>query len=512
MKLATKITRVVMYPNQAKLTREATFYLEPGNHRLTLENLPPDLIPESIRIQLHSEQGVILMGMDLEKIHLREAPAEKINRLQKDIEDLQDNITLIHQKKETLRERITHLDGLLKSPRSYAYGLASGKIDFASHTTWLETLSAQRNALLEESLEMDRGLREKQKNLKQAQASLSDLADPEKKALWLLHCDLHSPKESEVRIELIYDTPQAGWQPLYDFRLNQDQLHVDINADVIQTTGEDWQDVQMILSTAQPEEQANLIDLAPWYVNFRPVRPFRTASREPMAKMVLTADAASAPAPVAYEPAIVEDQGTHVTYQVQQAVTINSGVNPHKIQVAGFDLQVEIDLQVAPRYQTAVVRRVKTQNTSKFVLLPGEVQLFDGNTFIGGTMIDLVPKGAEIKMPFGYDPRISVTWELVQRDVEKQFLQDRRRIRYSYQAVLTSHIPHPIKAHVYDHLPVARAEEINIKIKDLVPKPDVQDDLHRLTWHLELKPEEETIIQIAFTVDYPRDKELQGLA
>jgi uncharacterized protein (TIGR02231 family) len=516
MAVISKVTRVVVYPNQAKITREVDLSLKPGNQHFIVDDLPPGLVTESIRVRIDSEAQVRLSAMDLERVHLQETPVEKINALQKNIENLQDEMTLLQQQKETLTARIAHLDGLLKSPRSYAYGLASGKIDFENHTSWLESLSSQRDGLLEDHLEMEQDLRQKQKALKQAQASLADLAATRKKTLWQFHCDIHAAQETEARLEMEYITPDAGWQPLYDFRLGQENLHVTFQADILQTTGEDWRDVMMHLSTAQPDRQANLIDLSPWYINLRPERPFRSAAHESAAKAVIfdaaAAETGAAPSRAVFEPAVVTDQGTYVSYRVQQPISITSDAHPHKVHVAGFDLPVEQDYQAAPRYQTDVVRRIKAKNTSEFVLLPGEVQLFDGNMFIGVVAIELIPKGKTIEMPFGFDPRIEVKWELIEREVEKQFLQDRRRIRYTYRAILTSHIPHAIQIQVHDHLPVARTEAVNIKIRDLNPEPDQEDELHRLIWHLDLEPEVKKILQVGFSVDYPRDRDLQGIA
>lgn len=515
MKHQTRVTRIMMYPTRAKIFRETAFSLEGGQTNLTLEKLPAEMITESINITLQSESQVPirLLGMDMERIHLEESPVEKIKELQDAIETLEDDIQRNQQQMETITGRIAHLDGLLKSPRSYAFGLASGKIDFSEHTQWLEDLSEQRDDLIDKRMSLEKAHRDLKKRLDRIRKTLSDLTGREKKTLRQIHCRVSAPHKTDGRLILSYDTREAAWKPRYDFRLEEPLLHVDIQAEVQQMTGEDWDAVQMTLSTAQPDLQAHLIDLDPWYINFAPQR--RGFQKSPPKAAMMQGDSPRAAESEALfeirEPAAVAEQGPHVVYHMQDPVSIPSDAHPHTIQVAGLDLQAEADLQSAPRRQNRVVRRIRAENNSDFVLLPGPVQLFDGATYIGLTHIALIPKNADIEMPFGFEPRIAVEWDLLERAVEKQFLKDRRRINYRYQATLRNSARTEKHIQIHDHLPTPRNEEILVKIKELTPSPKEQDALNRITWSLSLPPGEERILTIAFSVDFPREKEVSGL-
>ncbi len=514
--IRTDITKAVIYSQRARITREAQLDLTQGRNVILLEELPADLIEESVRVALQSPISVKLHGIDLKRIYLEEAPEEKIKALEKEIEDLQDEIHLWKLKQATISNRIDHLDGLLKSPRSYAFGLATGKIDFAEHTLWLNELTSQRDQQLSEKIQMDQNIRKGTAKLVKTQKTLEDLSKGKKRSQYQIQCIIFSEAKTACQLKLTYDSHDAGWQPLYDFRLTESNLQIDIQADVFQITGEDWNDIHLTLSTAQPETRSHLIELDPWYINFEKERAFRSRAMHdalPEAPDHLLAKAAmvSEPTEKAYEPVAVQEEGIHIVYQVQQSVSIPSDSQPHKIQVAGLALSAELDYQVTPRYDTQVVRRMKADNTSAYVLLPGPVQLFDSNMFIGTTAIDMITKNAEIEMPFGFDPRISVEWELKQRNVEKQLLKDRRRIHYTYLATLKNSTSQDVKLHVYDHIPVNRNEMLQIKIKELNPQPEEKDDLNRLSWQINLNPEEKKDITIAFTIDFPREKRVQGL-
>jgi uncharacterized protein (TIGR02231 family) len=66
----------------------------------------------------------------------------------------------------------------------------------------------------------------------------------------------------------------AGWQPLYDLRLQEEEgqpwLELGYLAEVTQQTGEIWQDMQLSLSTARPALAGRIPELDPWYIRPQP--------------------------------------------------------------------------------------------------------------------------------------------------------------------------------------------------------------------------------------------------
>ena len=73
----------------------------------------------------------------------------------------------------------------------------------------------------------------------------------------------------DLEIELTYVVQNARWQPLYDLRLAGANLEVTYLAQVAQNTGEEWGDVSLTLSTAQPALALLIPELEPWYIQPR---------------------------------------------------------------------------------------------------------------------------------------------------------------------------------------------------------------------------------------------------
>ena len=80
-----------------------------------------------------------------------------------------------------------------------------------------------------------------------------------------------------------YITPNASWKPYYDMRSNGVGAPVLLEAKglVTQDTGEDWDQVELILSTNDPYDNTQEAILEPWQLNYYTPAPRRAAVQRP---------------------------------------------------------------------------------------------------------------------------------------------------------------------------------------------------------------------------------------
>ena len=70
-------------------------------------------------------------------------------------------------------------------------------------------------------------------------------------------------------MEVSYFTNYANWRPSYDLRfvdLNN-PISLFLKGEIIQTTGENWENVKLILSTSNPTISQQKPKLYPWYLS-----------------------------------------------------------------------------------------------------------------------------------------------------------------------------------------------------------------------------------------------------
>jgi uncharacterized protein (TIGR02231 family) len=174
-------------------------------------------------------------------------------------------------------------------------------------------------------------------------------------------------------------------------------------------------------------------------------------------------------------------------------------------------LTPRLDYVSAPKLVEAAYRRAQVANDSPYTLLPGSVNLFAGDEFIGTTELELTAPGGEIELYLGVDDRVRVKRELKRHEVDKRLLGDRRRIWLGYEVEVENLLDTEAAITLYDQIPITRHEQIKVRLESATPKPTTEAELGILEWELTLTPQEEQTLRFDFVVEHPRDMALIGL-
>lgn len=259
--VASTIDKVTLYFNGAVVERKAKLKLPAGNHVLVLHGLTAQLDPQSVNVgtalplDILSIQHQVLKaaGTTYESLRRNSRVAEA-DRLK--IKAIEDSVQSIQDAGKGIDNELAVLaleEGMLNEN--------STLVDKKNGTTLKEI--AETAAFLRERLTAIRT--ERQKLLRQR----DDLEVQLNRLNFALNEALHPIKEarSEVVLQALaeeavtgeltlrYFVGSAAWTPGYDFKVESVAKPMEIlyKATVIQTTGEDWKDVELVLSTANPK-------------------------------------------------------------------------------------------------------------------------------------------------------------------------------------------------------------------------------------------------------------------
>jgi uncharacterized protein (TIGR02231 family) len=531
--LRTAITAAAVYPDRARVIRSGTTALKPGSHRLELSELPLSLDTASVRASARGTARARLLGVDVRRDFYAETPAERVRELEKQIEALEDEMGGLDAQVELLQQERASLSELAGQTKAFAHGLAYGKTTPEAQMAVFDSLRGRAEEVNTALLDLAVQRRDLERRLQKLRNELAQMQGGGRRERYTAVVEVEVTQAGDLTVELTYVVSKAGWRPLYDVRLLEEDgksmLEVGYLAQVTQRSGEDWTDVALTLSTARPALAETLPELAPWYVGpvMAPPRP----RAKMMAGLVAPAGGA-APAPmmedaVARQAAVkaeeakerdvevvvakVDTSGAAVTYQVPGAVTIPADGAPHKVTVASFELEPELDYVTAPKLVEAVYRRAQVTNDSPYTLLPGPANLFAGDEFIGATELELVAPQGEIELYLGPDDRVKVERELKRREVDKKLIGDKRRLHYAYEITLENLLPTKARVTLHDQIPVSRHEDVKVKLSSVEPEPSEQSELNLLDWELELAPGEKQGVRFGFTIEHPRAMRLTGL-
>jgi uncharacterized protein (TIGR02231 family) len=543
--LDTAITEVTVYPDRARVTRRGTVELKQGEHRLQVEELPLSLLPESVRAGGKGTAQARILAVDAAKAFYQEPPTATVAELEREVEKLEDQDKALADQAAAHQAQLEFLKGLGSAAgENLSRGIAFGKSQVADGQDMLAFMAEGMAAASQGLREITAQRRELERELTKRRKELEQQHSARPRQRYTVTVDVEVLGQGEFELEVTYVVQNASWQPLYDLRLGSDptsNLELTYLGQVTQRTGEDWEGVALSLSTAKPALAATLPELRPWYVSVPAPPPPRAASAlaarlgieptfaaqpavEKAAEATLTGVMMKAreaePVEMEAVTAEVEEAGAALTFRVAKPATIPSDGSPHKTTVAALSLTPQLDYVAVPKLVSQAYRRATVTNDTDYVFLPGPANIFYGGEYVGTTTLativqgqepGAVAPGQEFQVFLGVDERLKVSRELVASEVDKKFIGDKRRLHYAYRIKVQNLRDGREKVIVSDQIPVAKHEEIKVRLDMAEPKPTKQTELGTLEWELDLEPGEEQAIRFDFNVEHPRSLTVIGL-
>jgi hypothetical protein len=555
--LTAPITAVTVYTHRARVTRAGDIDLPAGETTLVLAGLPDVMDADSVRVSGKGE-GITIRGVDVKPDVLEESESKK--SLQAQFDELRKQSKALEHQLNALDQKIEYFKSL-KTQASEESGLALLKDEttFERVTAIADYIQAQLNTAFTQHREVGYQWDTINEQIKAVQIRLADNAPQQTKRGQAIHIAVEAEAAMKFTYEIDYLVANAYWKPLYDVRLLEDNsVELTYMARISQETSEDWQEVELSLSTARPAMQSSLPKLGAWYVNEYPIYDARrrqermvlqdalpylpseqpaptydeydgspylvmeSRSMHPLATLVGAAAGAVGSAVQAVMP---QDRsanisqttisnntsGAIVTYTVGTPVTVLGNGEPHKTTITIASLKAELDYLTAPRIAPEAYLRATITNNSEYTILPGEASVFHENDFVGKTQLEMIAPNDEFKVQLGVDDRIKVERELVKRDTASRFIGTMAQTNFQYEIKITNLLPKVAKVTVEDQFPLSKSSKITVKLDSVTPKPKDETDLHILTWEFDLKPQQEQKIALAFTVEHGRNQHVYGL-
>jgi uncharacterized protein (TIGR02231 family) len=526
----TQPAEATVFPDRARVTRRGRTDLAAGLQRLEVENLPLALMPASVRAAGHGTARAKLLGVSTRLENFTDTPAQATRDLEQHIQTREDAEADLAARAGVVEREQKHLDDLAAQSESYARGLAFRNRSPADQAAIFDFISGRSRALQTELLSLARERRENAKELNRLKRELSAQQSARPRQRYTAVVEVEVIQAGEFTLDLTYVVNGANWHPLYDLRLVDQSVDLTYMAEVSQNTGEAWPGVGLTLSTARPSLSLTIPELDPWFVRPRPIEPPRL--RKAAGPMAFAAQAipapAAAPAPVeaaaraavpeppeldlVMEDATVSAAGASLTYRLSGQADVPGNGEPRKVTVASLKLKPDFTYITAPKLEAVCYRRAEFKNDSAYSILPGRLQLFEGDEYLGATDVEFVAPGQTFELALGADERLRVEREMVAREVDKAFvIGDRRRIRYAFEIEVENLRDSRQTLVVRDQFPVSRDEQIKVKLDSAEPKPAEVSELNVLEWKLTLDPSAKRKLRFDFNVEHPRSLDVIGL-
>jgi uncharacterized protein (TIGR02231 family) len=498
------VSSVVVYPDRAQVTRAQTVSCVGRNTLARFEEIPPAADPASFRAR--AERATVEGLLASERTRQARYGAER-ERLEKQREELERELAAL----EHSRTRAQALDTLGSSFTEVALArirreLSEPKPDTRAWATALDTALGSRVRAAAEQEAHAAKLRTLSRTLAEVRTQEQRTMAVSERIDRSVEVQLDCPAGTQARVELTYLVGGASWQPAYEARADEQGRAVELStyATVKQSTGEDWKEARLVLSTAVPDENATPPELQPLQIHAEE----RKEERKVLVRREEYQEHAQAGAatPSGGQSMRATAQGLSVQLAVPERADVPGDGSEVRLRVARTRLQATFAWRSIPKLHPVVFRVARLANTAPFPLLPGMVDVFRQTGFLGRQPLERVAQGAPFELTFGIEEGLRVERQVVEEVARDAGLfGGKRRFRYAYRLEVANYRKAPEELEVAEHIPVSELEDVKVELDTKKTTAgyalDAADGI--ATWKLKLAPAEKRTVDLAFHVEVP---------
>jgi len=507
------IVHVRVYTDRAEITRRIERQFSSGPGTFVVRGLPASLIPDSVRISQVGGLPAKLSILNAERNFDAEFSSPAIQKQEEIIYELQETLNAESDVQSVLKRQLRALDSIIANDNASLRSRNDESINF--NALWADQaidFIARRGVEITGKLRQSkRRIAELEKKLTAEKNKLADLQKGAKKQTWKLSGQGQFEGEGQRGFELTYQTHQAHWNPAYIVRAETKgkQVTLEYYGEITQTSGEDWEDVVLELSTGNPQLGGSPPRLFPWIVDYYQERPIRL--RSSMEEKSLS-DGVSAQTFMQAMPVQTSQGGHALLYSLKGKHRIATGSNKMRAEISQEKFEAHLNYLTIPQKSDQVYLTSDWVNSGLYEYLPGKVWKYLDGDFVGTDHLKSAVPKEKMEISLGVDPRIIVERTLIKKEGGDGGLFDsKNRQHYIYEIKLENLNSEEKTVEVQDQIPLSYQEDIVVKVNRLEPAPDQRDNENLLNWKMVLSPKEKRNIVLDFQVEYPGDKKVSGL-
>lgn len=271
----TKITQVRLYQNKAYVRRSGELDLKKNSAEFSIESIPLSLINSSINISFEPKKFPIkvkrVQVIDVvEKVFQNDQAKEA----RKKYEELLRKLSLLNNEFSVLVSHKEKLNSITPQKKDTDFIQA----DVQMNTPIWNTVQKTVGVMLDENVRQEVAKLGEIDNLREellvAEAKLDFYKKAEEKIRKKIKIDFQSSSKDKVQFHLDYMISGAEWYPRYAVKVD---TATKINslffyALVRNNSGEDWKNVDLSFSAADPNQNSDLPILREWRIGYEEVQ------------------------------------------------------------------------------------------------------------------------------------------------------------------------------------------------------------------------------------------------
>ena len=517
--VTSAVDAVTVYPDGASVTRVIALDLPSGDSTLVAKDFPLTLDPTSLRVE--GEAGAKLTIGAIDTRPPRPVPPANLSEIDKRIEALKDE-------RANWQGAIAAAEARRKFAERFAEASPAG-LGEKGEARPLSEWRAAFAAVSEEVAAADTAIRDAQRKQREIDREIARLESDravKPPARLEVRIDLAAQAASKATLRVTYTVRNARWTPLYDARLDtgakdrKPALELVRRAEIVQTTGEDWPNVALGVSTVRTARGGNAPELNSLIVQYpAPPRPAASVSAPPSPpadnlrqfRFGGGASGGLVNEKADEQQAAAEVGSFHVVFKIPGRVSIGAADGAKSLRISTASIAPDLVVRSAPVIDPTAFLEASFKQAEDAPLLPGRVSIYRDGTFVGRGRMAAASKDETVRLGFGADDKIKIERTVLKRNEGSAGLivTTSKTDERSFKTSVRNGHDFPIRIAIEDQLPVSENEEIVVEMLPSSTPPtttNLRDKRGVLEWAFEAKAGEVKDIGFAWRVKWPKDK------
>ncbi len=541
----SQIKKVKLFLTAGEMTHSTEVKLLKGRNKLVFSGISAFADPQSIQFSANQNYKLVSVSTEMDFM-AAEQFNPKISKLKDSLDLLKDN----HQLNIDINNSYQAELAVLNTNRDL-----KGNTQNLTVTQIKEAAEFYRNRTLEINRQITKLNKEKNvlnNQIELLRFQLTELNFNENQrsnqVIVLVDCDA----SVNANCNLSYLVSDCGWAATYDLAatdLNQ-KINLKYKARIYNNTGNAWDNVDLILSTADPKLSASQPNLQPWYLDFYNLgvqskssggkgyyapqayeETFRQqaennlniANQRVFDNYILGKDDEQSnneqlgwkmdgltrlnerkvQKPVVAMKQIEISELT-TEFVIENKFSCPTDGKPYSVDVKEMNLDATFTHVTIPKLDNGAFLIANIVGWQDLDLIPGPTNVYFGGVYVGVSQVDTRNVSDTLSLSFGRDNKVVVMRKLKQELSSKKVVGSSKRETYLYEIAVRNNRNVPIKIVVYDQIPISKNESVSVVTEQTSnAKKDVETG--ELKWELTIQPTETKSVELGYSVKYPKD-------
>lgn len=520
----SKVTDVTVYMNGARLTHKAEATLNKGKYTLIFPGICPSINSATAQVTGNKDIKITSVTYLVDYLEMK-AESQRVISVGDSLKTIQKKLKAIN---DELSAFASEKDLVLKNNSVMGNTNGMSVLELQKAADFYRTRLNDINTQVQKLNELKEGLVQKQDRM---QRQLNELNAKQFQPAYKLSVTVDVLNNTTSPLTVNYNVSGTGWAAYYDIRANDvnSPVQLEYKAKVYNNTGLDWSDVKLTLSTADPTLSAQRPNLTPWTLNYRS-ESYNNYNR---GNYFASEGYLNYKAPGLDDGILMRDTTMFFTSGKGKDKTAKRTNAFTNIQVSelsvDFEIKVPYNIPSDNKVYFVDIQAQELPATYKYICIPkldkdaflvasvagwenlnlieGKANIYYGGTFIGESYIDTRFTDDSLEISLGRDKKVAVTRIKKQDKAGKNLIGTNRKEMFAYEITVRNNNSTPITVEVQDQVPISQEQDIKVDV--IETSKATPDPLNgKLVYEFKLNPSENKVINIAFSIQYPKNRKV----